>query len=44
MFIIYGHGIVDPAAPIALPTTQDGFTVLKEASLERGFSPAFSSY
>ncbi len=42
--IIYGHGIVDPAAPIALPTTQDGFTVLKEALLERGFAVAYSSY
>ncbi len=42
--IIYGHGIVDPAAPMALPTTQDGFTVLKEALLERGFAVAYSSY
>ena len=42
--IVYGHGIVDPAAPIALPTTQDGFTVLKEALLERGFAVAYSSY
>ena len=42
--IIYGHGIVDPAAPIALPTTQDGFTVLKAALLERGFAVAYSSY
>ena len=36
--IIYGHGIVDPAAPIALPSSQNGFAVLKEAMLERGFA------
>ena len=42
--IIYGHGIVDPAAPVALPTTQDGFTELKEALLQRGFAVAYSSY
>jgi pimeloyl-ACP methyl ester carboxylesterase len=42
--IIYGHGVVDPAAPVALPTTQDGFTELKEALLQRGFAVAYSSY
>ena len=42
--IIYGHGIVDPAAPIALPSSQNGFAVLKEAMLERGFAVAYSSY
>ena len=42
--IIYGHGIVDPAAPVVLPTTQDGFTELKEALLQRGFAVAYSSY
>ena len=42
--IVYGHGIVDPAAPIALPSSQDGFAVLKEAMLERGFAVAYSSY
>jgi pimeloyl-ACP methyl ester carboxylesterase len=42
--IIYGHGIVDPAAPVLLPTTQDGFTELREALLQRGFAVAYSSY
>jgi hypothetical protein len=42
--IVYGHGIVDPAAPVALPTTQDGFGALKEALLQRGFAIAYSSY
>jgi pimeloyl-ACP methyl ester carboxylesterase len=42
--IVYGHGIVDPAAPVALPTTQDGFGALKEALLQRGFAVAYSSY
>jgi pimeloyl-ACP methyl ester carboxylesterase len=42
--IIYGHGIIDPAAPVVLPTTQDGFTALKEALLQRGFAVAYSSY
>ena len=42
--IIYGHGIVDPAAPLLLPTTQDGFAELKEALLQRGFAVAYSSY
>ena len=42
--IVYGHGIVDPAAPVALPTTQDGFTDLKVALLQRGFAVAYTSY
>ena len=42
--IIYGHGIVDPAAPVVLPSTQDGFTELREALLQRGFAVAYSSY
>jgi pimeloyl-ACP methyl ester carboxylesterase len=42
--IIYGHGIVDPAAPVALPTTQDGFADLKVALLQRGFAVAYTSY
>ena len=42
--IVYGHGIVDPAAPVALPTTQDGFNDLKAALLQRGFAVAYSSY
>jgi pimeloyl-ACP methyl ester carboxylesterase len=42
--VVYGHGIVDPAAPVTLPTTQDGFTDLKAALLQRGFAVAYSSY
>ncbi len=42
--VVYGHGIVDPAAPVALPTTQNGFNVLRDALLARGFAVAYSSY
>ena len=42
--IIYGHGIVDPAAPVGLPTTQDSFTVLRDQFLNRGFAVAYTSY
>ena len=42
--IIYGHGIVDPAAPVALPSSQDGFEALRDALLARGFAVASSSY
>lgn len=42
--IIYGHGIVDPGAPVVLPTTQDGFQDIRDALLGRGFAVAYSSY
>jgi pimeloyl-ACP methyl ester carboxylesterase len=42
--IVYGHGIVDPAAPVALPGQQDGFSRLRDAWLQRGFAVASSSY
>ena len=42
--IVYGHGIVDPGAPVAVPTTQDGFAALRDALLARGFAVASSSY
>lgn len=42
--VVYGHGIVDPAAPVALPSTQDHFLVLRDALLLRGFAVAYSSY
>ena len=42
--IVYAHGIVDPAAPIALPTTQDGFAALRDAWLAQGKAVAASSY
>jgi pimeloyl-ACP methyl ester carboxylesterase len=41
--IVYGHGIVDPAAPVALPV-QDGFARLRDAWLQRGFAIAYTSY
>ena len=42
--VVYGHGIVDPSAPVALPTTQDGFAGIRDALLARGFAVAYSSY
>lgn len=42
--VVYGHGIVDPAAPVQLPGEQDGFTRLRDAWLQRGFAVAYSSY
>lgn len=42
--IIYGHGIIDPAAPVVLPTTQDGFEGIRDALLARGYAVAYSSY
>lgn len=42
--IIYGHGIIDPAAPVVLPTTQDGFEGVRDALLARGYAVAYSSY
>ena len=42
--VVYGHGIVDPSAPVAVPTTQDGYNRLRDALLARGFAVASSSY
>ena len=42
--VVYGHGIVDPASPVALPSTQDHFLQLRDALLQRGFAVASSSY
>jgi pimeloyl-ACP methyl ester carboxylesterase len=42
--VVYGHGIVDPSAPVALPAAQDRFLVLRDALLQRGFAVAYSSY
>lgn len=42
--IVYGHGIVDPGNPVAVPTTQDGFAGLRDALLARSFAVASSSY
>jgi len=42
--IVYAHGIVDPTAPVALPTTQDGFAGLRDGWLAQGLAVAASSY
>ena len=42
--VVYGHGIVDPLAPVALPSTQDHFVLLRDALLQRGFAVASSSF
>lgn len=35
---------MDPALPVAVPTSQDGFDALRTALLQRGFAVAYSSY
>lgn len=42
--VVYAYGIVDPGAPLALPTTQDGFNVLRAQWTERGYAVAYSSF
>lgn len=42
--IVYAHGIVDPALPVAAPTTQDGFAQIRESWLGMGFAVASSGY
>ncbi len=42
--VVYAHGIVDPAAPIAPPAAQDGFAAIREALLARGYAVASTSY
>jgi pimeloyl-ACP methyl ester carboxylesterase len=42
--ITYVHGIVDPGAPIAVPTTQDGFGALRAHWLNAGYAVAASSF
>lgn len=42
--VVYAHGIVDPGAPLALPSSQDGFTVLRGLLLDRGYAIAYSSF
>lgn len=41
--ILYAHGYVDPAAPVALPSTAN-VTGLRDALLARGYGFAYSSY
>jgi pimeloyl-ACP methyl ester carboxylesterase len=42
--VVYAHGIVDPAAPVALPTAQDGFETLRSGWTDLGYAVAYSSY
>ena len=42
--VVYAHGIVDPVLPVALPSTQDNFTLVRDALLSRGFAVASSSF
>lgn len=42
--IVYAHGIVDPAAPVALPSGQDGFETLRSAWTDLGYAVAYSSF
>ena len=42
--VVYAHGIVDPGAPLALPSSQDGFTALRGLLLDRGYALAYSSF
>lgn len=41
--VLYAHGFVDPAEPIALPT-QDGIEPLRDELLDRGFAVGYSSF
>ena len=42
--VVYVHGIVDPGAPIAVPTAQDGFNLLRDGWLAAGYAIAASSF
>jgi pimeloyl-ACP methyl ester carboxylesterase len=42
--VVYAHGIVDPVLPVALPSAQDNFAILREALMDRGFAVASSSF
>lgn len=42
--VVYAHGIVDPQAPIARPSTQDSFSAIRSALLGRGYAVASTSY
>ena len=42
--VVYVHGIVDPGAPVAVPTAQDGFEVLRTQWLDAGYAVAASSF
>jgi pimeloyl-ACP methyl ester carboxylesterase len=42
--IYYAHGFVDAAAPVQLPTTQDGAEAIRDALGAMGYAVAMSSY
>lgn len=42
--VFYAHGFVDAAAPVAVPTTQDGASILRDALGSMGYAVAMSSY
>jgi pimeloyl-ACP methyl ester carboxylesterase len=42
--VFYAHGFVDAAAPVAIPTTQDNATALRDAFGAMGYAVAMSSY
>lgn len=42
--VVYAHGIVDPVLPVALPSSQDHFAILRSALMDRGFAVASSSF
>jgi pimeloyl-ACP methyl ester carboxylesterase len=42
--VLYAHGIVEAGLPVRLPTTQDGYDVLRGHLLAEGYAVAASSY
>lgn len=42
--VLYAHGIVQASLPVAPPSTQDGFHLLRAELLNNGFAVAASSY
>jgi len=42
--VLYAHGIVEADLPVALPTAQDGYSVLRTHLLAAGYAVAASSY
>jgi pimeloyl-ACP methyl ester carboxylesterase len=42
--IVYAHGIVDPAAPIQLPSENSDFAAFRDALLQQGYAVVSSSW
>lgn len=42
--VLYAHGIVEAGLPVRLPTTQDGYHILRSHLLADGYAVAASSY